>query len=268
MCLINFKYDNVTLSDLGYMVCTFGTGGLETVSIGSNISFNTVKNNNSSILKKISTQYDEVYSVTFQITKSECEINSNGEILESEVRKLMKWLNRKDYLKFQPIYDDQASDTYYMGSFNVQAITFSSRIIGLELTFTANAPYGFGETVVKSSTVSAGGSISLNSDSDEIGYLSTNVVIKCTSAGNLTIKNKQLNETTIINNCVKNETITLDGENKIILSSVSHSKLYNDFNYIFPRIITSYASDKNEYVFSLPCTVNITYSPIRKVGVV
>lgn len=266
MKLTDFEYAGEKLSTHNCMVCTFDGGGQDTVSLGNNVTFTSVRNNNSYIQHKVSTSYDDMYSITFNISKMNCKNKNDYEFTDQEIRSLMKWLNRKSYEKFKPIYNKVYDGTYFKGSFNVQAVTFAGSTIGFELTFTTNAPYGFAEKEKITSSLTANGSINIKSDSDEIGYLYPSMKITCKSAGKLTISNSADSKYTVINNCSNGEVITFNGESKVITSS-SHTALSNDFNYIYPKIITKYDSDVNKFTFSLPCSVEIDYSPIRKVGV-
>ena len=65
-----------------------------------------------------------------------------------------------------------------------------------------------------------------------------------------------------------NEIITLDCANQIIQSSLAHSKLYNDFNFVYPKIYSTETNEKNSFTVSLGCQMLIAYTPIRKVGVI
>ena len=38
----DFEYDGLNLSDFGFMICSFDSKGVETISNGSTITFNTV----------------------------------------------------------------------------------------------------------------------------------------------------------------------------------------------------------------------------------
>ena len=92
-------------------------------------------------------------------------------------------------------------------------------------------------------------------------------VVTLLSGGDLTITNSFDGRQTVINNCVSGEKITM--KNMVIETSNStHAKtIMNDFNFKFPQICTSYNNAKNTYTFSLPCTVSVTYRPVRKVGI-
>lgn len=138
MFLIDFEYDGRMLSDFGFMICNITTNsGVETVSAGSNITWNTVTSNTTSKRRISSTQYDEVFSTTFEICKTLCDRSDNDTnyIQEQELREITMWLNRKKYLRFTPVFDDyEYSNIHYYGSFNIQFIKYGGRIIGLSLT--------------------------------------------------------------------------------------------------------------------------------------
>lgn len=145
MFLKNFEYAGRRLTDFNCMLCTFDSQGLETVSVGTDISFTSIKNRNSSISKRISADYGEdPYSDVLYICKSNCDNSNNSYFSQQEQREIIKWLNRPEYYKFKPIYEVD-SDLYYMGSFNLKAEKYGDNVIGFELTFTANAPFGFAE---------------------------------------------------------------------------------------------------------------------------
>lgn len=264
----DFVYNGRRLSDYGYTICKFGgSSGTETISFGNNLTFETVQNNGSHINKITSSDYGDAYSTTFQIIKDDCRgINDVKYITDIDYRKIMRWLNQKEYKKFIPISDNKYfTGLFFMGSFNISPIVFNGVIFGLELTFTSNAPYGFGTPIKIETNVQ---SFDIYSDSDEIGFVYPKIEITCLQAGNLSITNSLDASSTVINNCKANEVITLDSENQIIQSSVSHDKLYNDFNFVYPKIFSTENNDKNTITVSLKNKMITSYTPIRKVGVI
>lgn len=276
MYCTDFEYDNQRLSDYGCVVCHISdSADLQTVNIGSKITFNTINMTQQNKFKAMSTQYDEAYTTTFEIGKFSCNTD-DYELSQEEVSALMRWLNKKSYKKFKAVYKDgEFGNVYYMGSFNVEMITYAGKIIGLSLTLQTNAPFGYYEQVEYSMNfVTADDTNSLFDISDEIGTIyAQNVVIECLEDGDLSIHNSQDGKrSTVIKNCVKGEVLTLDGENKIITSSVNHPKLYNDFNYNYLRISNKNESTiddiENIFTVSLPCNISFTYSPICKMGIV
>ena len=149
MYLTDFEYADKRLSDMGYIVCHINTdSGLRDVDIGCDITFNTVKNNHSSVQYITSSSYDNVYTTSFDIVKNTCNIDREYIYLTSEeVRRLTTWLNRREYRKVKFISKIDSGSICYYGSFNVKQIMNGNQILGLSLTFTSNAPYGFGEQI-------------------------------------------------------------------------------------------------------------------------
>ena len=186
--------------------------------------------------------------------------------------KLMRWLNRKEWCKFKPIYDDLSfPNVYFMGTFTeISTINKGGVVCGLALTFTTNAPFGFMEFEDNTFTVSSvNGTFTIYDESDELGNkYPDKVTIRMNNGGDFSLTNSLNERTTTIKNCVANEVITLDCINKIITSSVSHERLYNDFNYVYPMLTNTDTDSKNVFTATLPCVVTFEYKPIRKVGII
>ena len=274
MKLTDFEYAGEKLSAKGCMVCTWDSSGDESRTLGGNLTFTTVRNNNSNVQRKVSTTYDNPYAPE-QI--SICKVNCYGDPSQSywseeEIRSFMKWLNRKSYEKLRPIYDKVYNGTYFKCSCNVSAHEFGGNVIGLDLTFTTNAPFGFADKSADTYTITGGTNITVHSESDEIGFIYPKIIITMQEAGDLVITNsnetKEAYKKTIIKNCAYNEVITFSGESKMIYTNLkAHATLPRDFNYVYPRLHTTYSSDATVFNFSLPCTAKFEYAPIRKVGI-
>lgn len=271
----DFEYADKRLSDFGCITCTIDKdAGVEEINIGCDITFNTVKNNHSSIHSKTSSAYDNVYTTSFQIAKEYCGSNQDESYFTyEEVRNLYKWLNRHSYKKFKPYSNDNAYyDVHYYGSFNVDEVFVNGRVIGLTLHFTGNAPYGFADdTNFQITTSEENETFSLYGDSDEIeSTIYPKVTINCLQDGDLKITNLTTSNYVYIANCISGEIITIDSEFKVIMTnSEEHSvTLPNDFNYEYLDIYIGEEYDiENIYEVSIPCEITIAYSPIRKVGV-
>lgn len=272
MYATDFEFANRRLSDFNCITCEIdGNSGFNEVNVGCDITFNTVKNNHSSIHSKTSSSYESVYSTSFHICKNPC----NGDdkyFTHEEEQFLRKWLNRHSYEKFKPLpNNDEYYDICYYGSFNVDNNYVAGKNAVLTLNFTGNAPYAFGENHCFQVAIGQGETFSIYGDSDETSYtIYPKVDIKCLADGDLEIINKTTNSSVFIGNCVKDEEITLDGEFKIIYSTEEngkHATLSNDFNYEYLDIEIGNEEDlENIYEVSLPCEIEISYSPIRKVG--
>ena len=264
----DFIYDGHKLSDCGFMICTFSSGGTDVVTAGSNITFNSVKQHSGIYYAQSDTEYGECFTTTFDI----CKVNnlaSGADITLDEFRSLMRWLNRREFCTFSLIdsYDESWNAIYFEGSFNIERINFAGRLIGLTLTFQSNRPFGVGASITKTLTASsAGQACSLTNESDELGVLYPDtVIITCKGNGNLSITNSLDDWTVYIANCTTNEIITMQCTNQIITSSISSHKLYNDFNFHFFRLYREYNNKQNNYTISIPCEIKVTYRPVIKV---
>lgn len=263
---IDFLYDNEKLSDYGMMLCKFDSDTMETVSVGNNLTFNTVKTGISDKNFLITSTYEEVLSATFQICKRVCN-NEDQYISPQELTSLLRWLSRRDgYHKFE-LYQDGFEGTFFRGSFNnIQQIKVGGKICGLELTFITDSPYGY-EDISFDFTTTASDGYSIFNMSTETGHLyPTEFVCKCLESGDLQIHNSIEDRITQLNNCVKDEIIMMDGNHKVIETSVPTHKLYNDFNYNYFRLGNTYDNNLNIITTSLPCEIHIGYELVRKVG--
>ena len=282
MYATDFEYADKRLSDFGCITCYLDEkSGTSEVDIGCDITFNTIKNNHSSIQYKTSTSYENVYTTTFKIMKNPCRKSQDDLYMTyEEVRSLTRWLNRREYKKFKVLSEDMSEDIHYYGSFNIKELTISDRVVGLVLTFTGNAPYGFGELIKNEfefsedyfSSTQGKASFYIYGDSDEFGVVYPTITIipkvDCIDSA-YEIENLTTETKLVLRNIKKDEIITLDGEHKIIISSdAEHMKtLYNDFDYEWLDILIEDFCQDNEYTVNAPSYISIEYKPVRKVGV-
>ena len=270
MNIVDFSYGDNKLSDYGCMIASINTSFSEDIDLGSNLTFKTLQNKATKKHKILKADYDNCVSITFDICKNQCVANSE-EFTDGEISYFMRWLNSKTYQKFKPIYEDEFySDIYFYGTFDkISAINIGKKTVGLTLSFISNSPFGYIDEKEFTVTTSQNDEhFVFYDDSDEIGFLYPNFFeITCDEPGDFKLSNTLDSKSTVIHNCEKNEVITMDCENKVIQSSKSHLTLYNDFNYNFPRIVNTLEERKNVFTVSIPCTIRIKYSPIRKAGV-
>jgi len=269
MYAMDFEYDGALLSSHGYIACLFeSSGGFNSVSAGSEITFNTVSSFGGKHHILTGTTYENCLTATFDICKDpDVYYGRDRYISSAEFRMLMRWLNRKKFLPFRVVDTDHlAEPCYYDVSFNIERLTIGEETIGLRLTANTNRPFGYGEEKVFEWTAGSGGSTYVIEDtSDEIGYIYPKVKIVVNESGNMKWQNTQtLSETTVINNCTSGETITIDGNILYISSADSNRKIVDDFNFVFPKIGNSYDNQTNEININLACNVTLSYIPIIK----
>ena len=260
----DFEFDGINLSDKDFILCHFGGAeGLETVSDGCQITFNTIPVLGGTKHNLMSTEYEECLEDTWQICKHSC----NGgiqEITETEHREITRWLNRKNFLKLK-ILDEAHIDLYYEAVFNISKIEIDGRLFGFELEVRTNAPFAYKDPkIINIKNFETNGKHSINDTSHEEGYIYPFVEIMVNENGNLNIHNAIENRDTYIANCVVGEVITMDYP--IIQSSISSHNIQNDFNWNFFRVANTFENSRNDLTISLPCSIKVKYSPIVKVG--
>ena len=269
MYAINFEYDGIKLSDFGMMICSFDSSNLETVSSGADITFNTIKSTGSNKFKFYGAKYEEAYTTTFQICKNTCQMNETY-LEPSEVSGIQRWLCRKDGFHKFSIIQDSFKDIFWNATFSSKQILVCGRVVGLELTMHTDAPYAYLNIDTISYSLDSGGSFSIYDMSDEIGYIYPMITINCNNKGTIQLKNSLDNKKITKLTVEKDETIILDGENKIIQSTNNREDLASNFNYYFPRIINTFDCRENVFTLSsdspVSCNITFSYNPIIKVG--
>lgn len=260
----DFSYGDKNLSDFGFILCSFGgSKGVETVSDGCQITFNTVPVLGGTKHNLMSTEYEDCLETTWQICKHSCK-DGIQEITETEHREITRWLNRKNFLKLK-IYDDSHIDLYYNAVINVGKIEIDGRLFGFELEVKTNTPFALKEPkTITVKNLEVDGKHSINDISHEEGYIYPYTEITVNQDGDLKIYNAIESRDTYIANCVAGEVITMDYP--VIESSISSHNIQNDFNWNFFRVANTYENSRNDLTISLPCTIKIKYSPIVKVG--
>lgn len=265
MRIYDFEYDNFRLSDFGFVICKFGGGGTDTVSNGAELTFNTVPSQSGVRHELTSVEYGDALTTTFQICKNLC-YTSDEEVTIEEARKIMRWLNRKEFHKFRFINDEYIG-IYFEATFNVSRVEVGGIFRGFELEMTTNAPFAFYEPIdITITNTVANGEKVIVSKSDEEGYIYPKMEITIDSDGDLEIHNDIEDRTMFIKGCKQGEVIKLDYP--VIETSLASHEIQNDFNWRFFRIAKTFKEDGNHVTISIPCTIKMTYSPIVKIGLI
>ena len=97
----DFEFDGCLLSDKGFIICKFGSNGMETFSNGSHITFNTVSTMNGTKHELVSSEYSDCLTSTIQICKHPClskseEVSIEETVLEEDLKKKTKKKNNKE----------------------------------------------------------------------------------------------------------------------------------------------------------------------------
>ena len=269
MYAMDFTYDGVTLSSLGYIVCTFDkSGNLDTSEAIPEISFTLSSMHSGKRQVVAGSQYDKCLTTKFQICKDPATHTYSQMAIEpSEFRALSRWLNRRQYLWFHN-YDSCATvreRPWVRATFTLTRIQVDGVTYGVELDMTTDSPFGYGEERTETLSFTAGSlSKTITDQNDEIGECYPLTTITCGQAGKITLANAMTGCSTEVDNCANGEVITLSGDTMIISTSNAAHDLADDFNYDFFRIGNTYASKTNTITANRPCTVVLKYRPIYK----
>lgn len=266
MYAIDFEYDGQYLSDYGFIICSFNPpSDTNIVNLGSKLTFNTVTRNNGKRHSLTGTQYKECIQTTFDICKNP-DLYDDLEISTEEYREIVRWLNRPKFMKFRIIDDENDLEPcYYEASFNISKIEAIDVLYGIELEMTTNRPFGFGVENHKEYDFSDISKIyTLRDTSDEIGYIYPTITITCYQAGDLIIYNDITDNKMAITNCSVGEVIIIDGNTHSITTTDKGHDIYNNFNYDYFKIGNTFNNRSNKISVSLPCKIELRYSPIIK----
>lgn len=268
MLITDFKFDGTRLSDLGYMVCSFdGVDGFQTHESGVEISFTKIPKNRGRKFVIVDAQYENVFTTEISFCKKD-----GGVFTEQECGNVYKWLGKLKYsdltVTSETISEGTASSgTTFVGTFNsIHQVLHRKKTIGFTATFmgeslfarkSKRSVFGIGSTT----------NVTLNSRSDVTGFLyPTEFTFRCGESGTMRITNSISGRNTVIKNCSAGETISFNFDNWTVESSDGNHDIYNNFNFVFPRIETTDSTGENIFSFSLKCqSYNIAWIPVMGV---
>ena len=280
MYIVDFEFDGELLSDYGCILAGANISE-DNVGLGSELKPENIKIH--SIDKMVCSKYEDILTWESSIMKNPCNTDGSQESLyfsDHEVYMLSAWLNKMQFKKFHPVYDDGSfSELYYYGWFYVEAVRFDGNIIGFTLKFTANSPYAYSqERTISYSLSSYGNPVYLTQifDMEEGLFTPDSIQITCRNAGKIQFSMRyKYNGTyssyvgnTIIDNCQSGEVITMDYKTKTVKSTVRGYIIGKDFNYNFLDIPIKRNGETEFSLLDGDANFVIKYTPIRKVGVI
>lgn len=303
--ITDFSFDGTTLSEMGYMLCDFSGNTEETAEV-SVLDYTEIKAPLSDKSHKVATSYPNNYTKTLQICKREDCLDRDKSLVltDDDVMKMTRWLCRKEYKWFnwdkeeyykiiqgEPVLQEDRV-VYYQVHCKVSKIVFGGECHGLEITLETNAPYGFSKEYENVPTaIASGDTIDIGPNNaegqpcliNEEGYIYPYFEFTFSSSGDWTFTNTttwsesgrfpDYNRFTSIKNVQTGEKIIFSGGDVLQIQAfdsqgtATHSSLYKDFNYVFPRICCTYSKSRNTFtVNGAAVVVKYRYRSIRKVG--
>lgn len=215
-------------------------------------------------------KYDELFSPQFTIVKRDF-----SDFSQEEIRKVLKYLTSTDKPAMLEVYYDGASnivDWACIGGFvSVELYKIANnRTVGIVAQFEAITPFAMSDlyTVTKTIT-STDNKITINIDTDDNKPVCPRVTIQ-TNGNDIKFINKHTdlfnvsksyNSLEVVNNA-STETVTADGANQIIKTSLTKRIFGDDFNRVWLELYDG----KNELTISGNCTVKLEWREVRKIG--
>ena len=193
-----------------------------------------------------------------------------------ENRRVLKWLTSRTTAGFLDIYDDKHSNAIeysILGNFTSikQYKLGNGRIVGITATFESLTPYAFSglQIVTFNNTLN----LTINTD-DQTTPVMPKITIKFNDSSEEKLDVKVQNVWTDMNqiahseimkitNNKPNETIVVDGANKVISSSLTYRQFGDDFEHW--KWLPLYDGN-NIMTVTGNCEVTLEYREIRKIG--
>lgn len=267
-----FVFDGVTNDEYGIICVTFEPSSL--TKTDSQISdIETEKSVKGDVFHIISQEYSEPLTYTMQVINRDY-----SPITSVQERALKKWLCRKGKYRLFSVLDKRFADIWFYVNFSNPKTLYVADTVGLEFTITTNAPFGFSDLRnVKWEMDANDYTEYFYVDNDEELPIYPVIKITMKEAGTLTLTNESIQvdddgeygeegsrveNTMTIENCVKDEVITIDCTYPDIYSSVTTHKVFDDFNKFWPYLIDGY----NNIRVDKACTLELEYREYRMVA--
>ena len=214
-------------------------------------------------------KYTETFAPKFTFIKS-----NFGNFELDEVRTVLKWLTSKDTTALLETYYDDSNVVSWasIGGF-VDLQTYklaNNRTIAITATWDSISPFALSDLyMVTKSITSTDNKITINIDTDDNKPVYPRVTIQ-TNGNDIKVVNKHTdffnvsntyNSLEVINNA-SGETVTVDGANQIIKTSLNKRIFGDDFNRVWLELYDG----KNELTVEGNCTVTLEWREVRKVG--
>ena len=285
MRMIDFIYDGIRASEMGLSLCEFDWVSDNTVDVGNEIDPNPVKAIQSDRYWSIGPHYDTgktPFETDLSVTRDPCTYQGRNPMdyveyafTDDEINKIMSWLNRKAYHRFEAIYNDDDyrsfDQIFYMATFNVDLVLVGSHCVGFKLHMMTNAPYAWGNRIQHQAIIDPEHPYECVSTSHDSGFIYMDAYITPLEDGDLEITNDfDPDYVVAIHNAKAGYVYHMPEHIKQIevMNGNIHQWLYDDFNWNFIRLVNRFREHRNRFHSTIPISIDWRYLPIRKVGMI
>jgi phage-related protein len=262
----DFIYGEFRASDMGLIPGRFdGTPDFTQDEIGMSLGITEEFIGGKPVPVHISTAHNGKLLLNITLVKNPCVYKNDDIFNEYELRSILRKISKK-YQWTRVINSDSCEDIWFRCIVdNVSYNRLGNAVHGVTLSLQCDSLFGYSnENKIVIMAKSNEPFYIFNNTDDLEDYVLPYIVIKASSAGNLTISNLEDERETLIENVDADEVLTMDCKNKILTSSEPHDVLLNDFNMNWIRLLP----DKNTFTSNMDCSIEFTFRVPRKVGVV
>lgn len=210
--------------------------------------------------------YSEKLRPSISLIKNNCYNSNDTGLTEFEIRNILRLITGfHEYKWMKVITDDISEDTWYKVKIvSTALIRYPGIVAGIKINMECDSQFGYSPINVIKQKVTAYKPFYIFNNSDDIyNYLYPKIDIKLEEDGNIELVNNTENWTSIINNVVTDEIVTINSEKQILTSTNEHENvLLDDFNLHWFRLVNGL----NEYSCNLNCEITVTFRLRRKGG--
>ena len=214
-----------------------------------------------------------------------------GDFSLDEARKVLAWLTSKDTPSFLDVYDDRYSEAALysvLGGFtNIQSYKLGSgRVVGFVADFESISPFAYSPINTFKRTITAPTTFKVTCNTDDTAYVYPRVTVKQKSGTDVIIKNTiitpevdlltgvTVNKTRVFTTAVRknqvDETVVIDGANKLIYSVTNPSRTFGkDFgtdDILDQWVWLPLANGENTITVTGNCDLTLEWREVRKIG--
>ena len=238
----NFEFNGVNLNSIGYTIVSFDGATTGEQDYEDALSYNISKAANNPQTQIHGFHTESTKKFDFEIGKINCSKNNKiEEIVPREQAFLKRWLERADGYKYFRFLDGENDDIYYYCTIQIKWYKIASTIYGAHLYITCDSTNAYSDIQsFEIQNFQNGDTIQIFNNSDVIGSLElTEIEIEPLEDGRIYLTNNMdslyyyNSAGMLIENCVKNENITINGlMNEIATNDFYHSStLMDDYNW-------------------------------------
>lgn len=213
-----------------------------------------------------------------------------GDFSLDEARKVLAWLTSKDTPSFLDVYDDIYSEVILysvLGGFtNIQSYKLGSgRVVGFVADFESISPFAYSPINTFKRTITAPTTFTITCDNDDTAYVYPRITVKHKDTSviitntiirpktdlltGVTENNIQV-FTTAVRNSGVDETVIIDGANKLIYSETNPNRIFGtDFGTNDIRdqwVWLPLADGENTLAVTGNCDLTLEWREVRKIG--